>query len=244
MPEALTKWKLNALAHSKELALGFAQRSVVTQKELMVQPNVPRFVREGDSVWLSAKVVNLGSKEISGQAQLQLLNATTMNPVDGWFKNTIPQKPFIVAAGQSAAVKFNIVIPANYNNALVYRIVAKASTLAGGMEGASDGEEAAIPVLTNRMLVTETMPLPVKMNQAKSFTLSLQNPGSFLLKNRFQVFIFLKIAQQGRSISCSPLIEYGFNFWRTFNDRLCQAVCIKAVEVLLRTIIGILHQVR
>jgi uncharacterized protein YfaS (alpha-2-macroglobulin family) len=164
MPEALTKWKLMAFAHTKDLATGYAEKTVVTQKDLMVQPNAPRFLREGDRMEFSAKIVNMGNKELTGQAEFQLLNAATMNPVDGWFKNISPSQYFTVGAGQSTLVKFHIEIPYNFNNSVVYRIVAKAGNL-------SDGEEAAIPVVTNRMLVTETMPLPMSGEGTKNFKL-------------------------------------------------------------------------
>jgi uncharacterized protein YfaS (alpha-2-macroglobulin family) len=162
MPEALTKWKLMTLAHTKDLASRYAEKTIVTQKDLMVQPNAPRFLREGDQIEFSAKIVNMSDKELNGNAELQLLNATTMNPVDKWFKNTNRTKPFTVEAGQSSLVNFQIEIPANFNNAVVYRIVAKAGNV-------SDGEEAAIPVVTNRMLVTETMPLPMRGDGTKDF---------------------------------------------------------------------------
>ena len=162
MPEALTQWKLMTLAHTKDLASGYAEKTIITQKDLMVQPNAPRFLREGDKMEFSAKIVNLGDKEVSGQAELQLLNASTLNPVDGWFKNIFPVQHFTAAAGQSTVVNFQIEIPNNFNNAVVYRIVAKAGNV-------SDGEEAAIPVVTNRMLVTETMPLPMRGDGTKDF---------------------------------------------------------------------------
>ncbi len=162
MPEALTQWKLMTLAHTKDLASGYATRTVVTQKDLIVQPNAPRFLREGDKMEFTAKIVNLSNKDVSGQAELHLLNASTMNPVDGWFKNNIPSQSFTAKAGQSTLVKFNIEIPANFNDAVVYRIVAKAGDV-------SDGEEAAIPVVTNRMLVTETIPLPMRGDGTKDF---------------------------------------------------------------------------
>ncbi len=162
MPEALTKWKLMTLAHTKDLASGYAEKTLITQKDLMVQPNAPRFLREGDRMEFSAKIVNLGDKEVSGQAELQLLNASTMNPVDGWFKNIFPVQHFTAAAGQSTVVNFQIEIPTNFNNAVVYRVVAKAGNV-------SDGEEAAIPVVTNRMLVTESMPLPMRGDGSKDF---------------------------------------------------------------------------
>jgi uncharacterized protein YfaS (alpha-2-macroglobulin family) len=162
MPEALTQWKLMTLAHTKDLASGYAEKTIITQKDLMVQPNAPRFLREGDQLEFSAKIVNMTDKELSGNAELQLLNASTMNQLDEWFKNTNRTKAFTVAAGQSALVNFHIEIPNNFNNAVVYKIVAKAGNV-------SDGEEAAIPVVTNRMLVTETMPLPMRTDGSKVF---------------------------------------------------------------------------
>ncbi len=163
MPEALTWWKLQTLAHTKNLAFGLSSKEVITQKELMVQPNMPRFLREGDHIELSAKIVNLSGKEMTGQAELQLLDATTNQPVDGTFQNIFPNQYFTVAAGGSEAIKFPVEIPFNFNKAIVWRIVAKAGNF-------SDGEEAILPVLTNKMLVTETMPLPMRGYGSKNFS--------------------------------------------------------------------------
>ncbi len=162
MPEALTKWKFQTLAHTKDLALGLSTKEIVTQKQLMVQPNTPRFLREGDKLELSAKIVNLTDKEITGQAELQLFDAATNQPVDGWFQNMYANQYFTVAAGQSEAVTFPIQVPAQFNKALTWRIIAKAKDL-------SDGEEASLPVLTNRMLVTESLPLNMRGSGTKDF---------------------------------------------------------------------------
>jgi len=172
MPEALTKWKFMALAHTKEAAFGSSTKEIVTQKELMVQPNAPRFMREGDKMEFSTKVVNLTGKEITGTAEFQLFDAATDQPVDGYFKNQMPNQYFTVAAGQSELVKFPIEVPYQFNKALLWRIVAKAGAY-------SDGEENAMPVLTNRMLVTETMPLPMRGTSTKNFSFTkLLNSGS------------------------------------------------------------------
>ncbi len=164
IPEALTTWKLMTLAHTKELASAYNEQTVITQKPLMIQANAPRFLREGDEIEFSAKVVNLSDKEITGTAQLELFDAATNKPVDGWFKNVFPNQYFTVAAGQSAAVKFPAGIPVSFNSALQYRI--KAIAKDGSF---SDGEEAALPVLTNRMLVTETLPLNMRNTTGKNF---------------------------------------------------------------------------
>jgi 5-hydroxyisourate hydrolase-like protein (transthyretin family) len=162
-PEALTRWKLQTLAHTKALAFGLSEQEIVTQKELMVQPNAPRFLRQGDRLELSAKIVNLSDKEFTGQAELQLIDAVTNTSVDGWFLNMYPNQYFTVAAGQSEVVKFPIEVPYTFTSSLVWRVIARAGNY-------SDGEEAALPVLTNKMLVTETMPLPMRGNGSKAFS--------------------------------------------------------------------------
>ncbi|MEJ7589379.1 MAG: alpha-2-macroglobulin family protein [Ferruginibacter sp.] len=167
IPEALTEWKLMTLAHTKDLSSGYLEKSVVTQKPLMVQPNAPRFMREGDRMEFSAKIVNLSKSEITGTVQLELLDAATNKPVDGWFKNVFPSQYFTVPAGQSTPVKFPIEIPFNYNAAMTYRVIAKSSSNSQGTF--SDGEEMALPVLTNRMLVTEAVPLNLRNTNKKDF---------------------------------------------------------------------------
>jgi hypothetical protein len=172
IPEALTKWKLQTLAHTKDLAFGLSTKEVITQKQLMVQPNAPRFLREGDKIEFSSTIVNLTDKEFTGQAQLELTDATTNQSIDGRFQNMFPIQYFTIAAGQSEAVKFPIQVPYLSNKALAWRIVAKAGDF-------SDGEEDAIPVLTNKTLVTETLPINMRGDGTKNFTFEkLVNSGT------------------------------------------------------------------
>src|SRR6218665_1385168 len=163
MPEALTKWKFQALAHTKDLAFGYSSKEIVTQKDLMVQPNAPRFLREGDQLVFNTKIVNLSDKELSGNAELQLFNASSNQPADILFNLTEKNKSFKIAPGQSTVVFFPLNIPASYTDALTWRVVAKA-------ENFSDGEENVLPVLSNRMLVTETISLPMRGNGTKNFS--------------------------------------------------------------------------
>ncbi len=152
MPESLTEWKWSSIAHTKDLALGSYSAKIVTQKKLMVQPNVPRFLREGDNMEFSSKIVNLSDHEITGQVVLELMDAGSQTSVDGWFQNVFPTQYFTVDAGKSVAVKFPIEIPYSFNRPLTWRIKAYAGKY-------TDGEENIIPVLSNRTLITETMPL-------------------------------------------------------------------------------------
>jgi uncharacterized protein YfaS (alpha-2-macroglobulin family) len=164
IPEALTQWKMMTLAHSKNLQSGYSEKTVITQKPLMVVPNATRFLREGDTFEFSAKVTNMSDQEITGTSQLELLDAATNKPIDGWFKNIFPVQYFTVAAGQTVAVRFPIAIPFQFNSALTYRIRAVSKDNAF-----SDGEEASVPVLTNRLLVTESMPLNMRNTNDRSF---------------------------------------------------------------------------
>ena len=164
IPEALTKWKMLGFAHTKDLKYSVTQNELVTQKELMVMPNAPRFFREGDKITFSAKVSNLSENSMTGNAQLFLFDALTMQPIDAELKNNSATKTFTAEKGQSAALSWNIEIPEGLS-AITYKVVAKAGKF-------SDGEEMAVPVLTNRMLVTESLPLPVRYNQPKTYKLN------------------------------------------------------------------------
>lgn len=165
IPEALTQWKWLSFAHTKDLAFGSNSATITTQKTLMVQPNAPRFLREGDNMEFVTKIANLSDKELTGQCTLELIDATTGASVDGWFQNSFPTQYFTAAANQSTVVKFPIQIPFNYNKPLTWRVTAKAGAF-------GDGEENTLPVLTNRMLVTESLPLYLKSGEKeKSFSL-------------------------------------------------------------------------
>ena len=165
IPDALTQWKWQSIAHTKEMAMGRNIQQIITQKELMVQPNMPRILREGDKITLTARVSNLTNEEISGNATLDLLDADTDKPVDGLFKNIFPQQFFTIAAGQNGVVAFTVEIPVNYNKPVKYKLMAFAGNH-------SDGEENMLPVLSNRILVTESIPLTMKGNGTEKFNFS------------------------------------------------------------------------
>ena len=82
-----------------------------------------------------------------------------------------PNQYFTVAAGSSEVVKFPVQVPFQFNNAITWRIVARSGNY-------SDGEEAMLPVLTNKTLVTETITLPMRGDGTKNFRLEkLLNAG-------------------------------------------------------------------
>jgi uncharacterized protein YfaS (alpha-2-macroglobulin family) len=160
MPEALTEWKLLGLAHTKDMRTGILEHKIKTQKDLMVMPGLPRFLRQGDKITLSTKVNNLTSTLLNGTAALQILNAETLEPLDHAFGLRKTTQPFTAAASASTPVLWEVQIPDTLYEPVIIRITASAGNF-------TDGEENILPVLTNRMMVTETLPLWINGNGEK-----------------------------------------------------------------------------
>ncbi|WP_456439513.1 alpha-2-macroglobulin family protein [Psychroserpens sp.] len=173
-PEALTKWKLQLLAHTKTMESAVSTLESVTQKELMVIPNAPRFLREGDQIIISTKIANLTDEKLLGQAKLILTDPITGQDMSydlisqPLMHQTMGQKysadeAFSVDAKGNTQVSWVLKIPEGLQ-VVQYKVVAKAGDF-------SDGEQNALPVLSNRMMVTETLPMWIKSNESRTFTL-------------------------------------------------------------------------
>ncbi len=184
MPDALTRWKWMLFASTKDLSFGYSEKTLVTQKELMMQTNIPRFFREGDTMLLPVKISNLSAEMMKGTIELEWLDANTNQPVNEAMGNAKISQPFIVPALQSGVVFFPAILPAHFTQPLLYRIIAKSDSKETDY---SDGEENIIPVLSNRMLVTESLPLNMNGKTESHFAFekllmsntsnSLQNQG-------------------------------------------------------------------
>lgn len=161
MPESLTSWKFQALAHTNKVQTGYLSQEVITQKELMVVPNPPRFLREGDRIDLSTKVVNLAGGNQKGKVSLQLLDAISMKDISADLISGQLDQDFDIVSQGSKAFSWSVKVPEDHS-AITYRFVAQS-------ESHSDGEEDVLPVLSNRMLVTEAMPFAITKESEKSF---------------------------------------------------------------------------
>ncbi len=178
MNEALTKWRFMGFALTKDLKFAFTENEVRTQKDLMVMPNAPRFFRENDRIVLTAKVSNLSDKNINGNAILKLFDATNRKSIDNLFKNTSPNISFKTKPGQSDLLAWDLKVPDGKVPAVAFQVIAQSDKF-------SDGEENIVPVLTDRILVTETKPLAVRGKEKKDFVFEgLKKSGqSSTLKN-------------------------------------------------------------
>jgi uncharacterized protein YfaS (alpha-2-macroglobulin family) len=161
VPESLTAWKMMALAYTKDLKVGQLQKEIVTRKDLMVMTNAPRFFREDDQVVFTAKVVSMAEKTIEGQVQAEFFDAYTMKPIDTLLGNKDKAREFSISKGNSGVFQWEISIPDGVE-AIVCRVKATSEEM-------GDGEEVVVPVLSNRMLVTETLPLPISGKGTENF---------------------------------------------------------------------------
>jgi uncharacterized protein YfaS (alpha-2-macroglobulin family) len=163
IPQSLTRYKMMGFAHTKDLSSVFVSNELVTQKQLAISANAPRFFREGDTIVFSAKLNNLSGKNLNGEANLELKDALTGKIIQLQTADTKLTQKFELANEGNQVLKWTLVIPSGIN-AISYKLLAEADKF-------TDGEEMTIPVLPNKMLVTETLPLNVRGNTSKVFKL-------------------------------------------------------------------------
>jgi uncharacterized protein YfaS (alpha-2-macroglobulin family) len=161
MPEALTQWKFLGFAHDRQLRSGLLQDSAVTAKDLMVQPNPPRFLREGDVLEFTVKVSNQSAARQTGSVRLTLADARTGDAADALLGNAQTDQEFDIPAQESRSFSWRLTVPDGLGY-LTYKTVGSTGKL-------SDGEEGYLPVLSRRTLVTESLPLPIRGPQVKKF---------------------------------------------------------------------------
>lgn len=172
MPESLTRWNFMALAHTKDLYYDQLKEQMVTQKDFMITPNLPRFLRKGDECVLSAKIINLSESAQKGKAKIQLLDPVT--------EQTIAENSavFSVEAGVNTSVKFSFAVPRELDAVLV-----RTSAVSDGF---SDAEQTLLPILSDRIVLTQSLPVYVRGGQTKKYSFEqLKNNRSETLSSRF-----------------------------------------------------------
>ncbi|MDN4163939.1 MG2 domain-containing protein [Cytophagales bacterium LB-30] len=160
-PEALTRWKLQLLAHDRNGNSAVKELTTITQKELMVVPNPPRFLRTGDKITLSSQIVSLSTDVQIGKVVLQLFDGLSGKPIDAAFGVQQAMKDFTLPAKGKTVVSWELQIPADLE-VLQYKIVAKTGQF-------SDGEQQVIPVFSDKVFITESKPLMIRKGESKQY---------------------------------------------------------------------------
>lgn len=157
LPESVTTWKFMGLAHDKEMRNGCLVDEAVAQKTVMVQPNMPRFLREGDKSCIVVKLFNTSDKKVNGNARMQIIDPETNKVV--WQKT----QNYSINAEGSASVAFDV--QGLKEGVYINKVVAAGN-------GYSDGEQHYLPVLSNRELVVNTLPITLHQKGEQNFDLS------------------------------------------------------------------------
>ena len=157
MPESLTRWNFRGYSHTKGMLTGTLDGEATTSKEFMLTPNLPRFVRVGDKTSLAASISNMTGKPQAGTVSLVLFDPMTEKVI-----STQKQK-FSIAAGKTIGVDFQFTVSDKYE-ILGCRMIADSGTF-------SDGEQQLLPVLNNKEHLVETLPMPVRGEEIRTFSL-------------------------------------------------------------------------
>lgn len=161
VPEALTQWRFMGFAHDKNLRSGFLKGQTVTSKDLMVQPNPPRYLREGDVLEFTVKVSNQSAARQTGKVRLTFSEASSNDSVDKALGNDQSELSFDIPAKESRSYSWRLKVPDGLGF-LVYKAVGSTGKI-------SDGEEGYLPVLSRRIYLTESLPLPIRGPGTKKF---------------------------------------------------------------------------
>jgi hypothetical protein len=161
LPESMTQWNFAALAHDRDMNHGRLDTTVVARKDFMVEPALPRFLRQGDTTDLPVKVTNLSGKAVSATLTLTLGDA-----VNGQLHHKADAK-VTLAPGESQVYTFPYQAKGD-EGVMVCRAMAQG-------KGFADGEEHYLPVLTNEVQVTRTLPF----SQTKAGVLTLRTDTLF-----------------------------------------------------------------
>lgn len=171
LPESLTGWKFMGAAHTRTMNYGTISARAKAVKPFMVQPNMPRFIRVGDKVVISAAITNLSGKPVRGTARLELADAQTNKLLSA------QTCEFSAGADETAAVSFPVEAPEE-SSAVVCRIMAEGGDF-------SDGEQHVLAVLPDKQRITETVPVQLNGTESRSVSLKeLFNGGSKTASNK------------------------------------------------------------
>jgi Bacterial Alpha-2-macroglobulin MG10 domain/Alpha-2-macroglobulin family/MG2 domain len=202
MPEALTKWRFLGFAYDRQLRSGFLEDHAVTSKDLMVQPNPPRFLREGDEIEFAVKVSNLSAARQTGRVKLSFTFVSDGSSADAALGNARNEQAFDVPSKESRSYSWRLRVPDGCGF-LTYKTVASTGRL-------SDGEEGYLPVLSRRIFVTESLPLPIRGPATNTFQFDrlLQSASSKTLENRSLVVQMVSNPAWYAVLALPYLMEY------------------------------------
>lgn len=171
LPQSLTTWNFKSLAHTKQMQWGTLEAKIIANKDFMISPNMPRFIKKGDIANISSLITNLTDNDINTEVVAEIFDPVNEKILGRQIKHIAINK------GESTNIDFNfttdstidknndgIIIPDNLD-IIGVRFIAK-------NEQFSDGEQHLLPILSNKIKVVESIPISIRGKQSKEFSLS------------------------------------------------------------------------
>lgn len=153
MNDALSSYRLMIFAHDAKLAYGLKETHVQTSKPLMIESFLPRFLRQGDSIRLTARLSNASPDAITGNAEIRLYDLFSSAELsDSFIAEEWRSQSVTVQPGKSVTLDWKVKVPGDYSGMLRLGMYIDAGIL-------SDAEEHLIPVVSNKIHITEAWPI-------------------------------------------------------------------------------------
>lgn len=152
LTDALTNWKLQVFVHDDNLRYGYTEAITISQKQLMLESFLPRILRAGDSIVVTASLSNNSDRVMKSVSWIELKDALTGESLDNWIIRDNGTDSIQLMAGERKILSWTLKVPVNFANPV--EIIMKA-----GNDAYTDGESHIIPVLPSREYVIESLPL-------------------------------------------------------------------------------------
>ena len=145
LPESLTTWRFMSVANTADMLYGSIEGEAVAQKDVMIQPNMPRFIRMGDAATITARIFNTSEKEHKGQVKMLLIDPNTEQVI------AESSQPVTLTANGTTSVTFHAQPTAQWPSLLIAKCMVSGDNF-------SDGEQHFLPVLPDCEMITKTVP--------------------------------------------------------------------------------------
>lgn len=142
MPEALTRWRMILLAHTRQMQRLDEERLVTSYRHFALRPQLPRFLRRGDKLILAASLVNMSEQAQSGKLSLELFDLRDAHVLSR------SEQPFELVAGQTAQLSLALAIPQIDADSLGLRLMAVGQDY-------SDGEQHRLALLSDETQLSD-----------------------------------------------------------------------------------------
>jgi len=220
MPESVTEWNWKLLAHTKQLKFAYAERKLNTQLPLMVQPNMPRLLYQGDRIVLQSRISNLDSINVDGRAICKIEDAVTGEDLSLLF-TAKTQNDFSVKGKSNVSAAFEIKVPVTQVNPIRVTVSVRSQNFA-------DGEEHIIPILNPKVWIKESMAFRFSENKDTILQPVHLPPGAEL----YGVALSISAKPQAALINALPyLANYSFDCAeQTFNKLRAYVTAFKLMR--------------